>query len=716
MIVNMKKIPMIYQTTTSDCGLCCISMLASAYSFNQPLAFYRKQFNIGRDGISIDGICEIYKSINMDTKVLRIDDLIEYLDHQYEAPCILYLNTQHFVVAQKRGKKLIVFDPATGKSTYSLNKKDSIPYASQFAHYLIIPTPSKKFCVRKGDIGTLRHIKPYLFEFRGTLVKILFFSLLAYSISLLVPILLQNIVDTLVKSRTPAIVQFALIALGLVAFFTLFSFLKNNIITRCQVDVYNALYENAIRHLFEIPYSYYDNRSQGNILFRINVLSQFQSIISSVFPQFVVLGTSTFVILVYLSAHYPILMPLLVATSLLAILYVVISNKILLKMRNEQIHENEQLSVLNTETVQDMFQIRSMHLSKMFLNRSYESLHKFSKVTLKTDSVSLNLNQIVSYFTMFVPVFGILYLLIILPEDTLSVGELVAVYSLMGTYYSSAISFFTLFLNTSTYKSSLEYLNDFLDEESQKKDKHINPKEFKLLTFEDVSFSYNASTDYILKNVSFSVKQHEKVAIVGASGSGKTTILKLLSGLYQPVKGDIKLNGYKLDYIDDCYFSKNIAFVPQNAFILNDTILNNVTFGDKSITESDVFNALDIVNLKNDVLSMPLGLRTVISASSSNFSGGQVQRLAIARAIIRHPELLVFDESTSSLDSINEEDLYRKLAQLNITTIIVSHKLSTIKNADKILVIDGGKIVESGTHEMLMNKKGIYYNLFVHQT
>lgn len=286
----------------------------------------------------------------------------------------------------------------------------------------------------------------------------------------------------------------------------------------------------------------------------------------------------------------------------------------------------------------------------------------------------------------------------------------------MGTYYSSAISFFTLFLNTSTYKSSLEYLNDFLDEESQKKDKHINPKEFKLLTFEDVSFSYNASTNYILKNVSFSVKQHEKVAIVGASGSGKTTILKLLSGLYQPVKGDIKLNGYKLDYIDDCYFSKNIAFVPQNAFILNDTILNNVTFGDKSITESDVFNALDIVNLKNDVLSMPLGLRTVISASSSNFSGGQVQRLAIARAIIRHPELLVFDESTSSLDSINEEGLYRKLAQLNITTIIVSHKLSTIKNADKILVIDGGKIVESGTHEMLMNKKGIYYNLFVHQT
>ena len=254
----------------------------------------------------------------------------------------------------------------------------------------------------------------------------------------------------------------------------------------------------------------------------------------------------------------------------------------------------------------------------------------------------------------------------------------------MGTYYSSAISFFSLFLNTSTYKSSLEYLNDFLDEESQKKDKHINPKEFKLLTFEDVSFSYNASTNYILKNVSFSVKQHEKVAIVGASGSGKTTILKLLSGLYQPVKGDIKLNGYKLDYIDDCYFSKNIAFVPQNAFILNDTILNNVTFGDKSITESDVFNALDIVNLKNDVLSMPLGLRTVISASSSNFSGGQVQRLAIARAIIRHPELLVFDESTSSLDSINEEDLYRKLAQLNITTIIVSHKLSTIKNADKI--------------------------------
>ena len=397
----------------------------------------------------------------MDTKVLRIDDLIEYLDHQYEAPCILYLNTQHFVVAQKRGKKLIVFDPATGKSTYSLNKKDSIPYASQFAHYLIIPTPSKKFCVRKGDIGTLRHIKPYLFEFRGTLVKIsVFFTFGIFNFSFGSDFITEHRRYT-GEIKNSGYSSVCLIALGLVAFFTLFSFLKNNIITRCQVDVYNALYENAIRHLFEIPYSYYDNRSQGNILFRINVLSQFQSIISSVFPQFVVLGTSTFVILVYLSAHYPILMPLLVATSLLAILYVVISNKILLKMRNEQIHENEQLSVLNTETVQDMFQIRSMHLSKMFLNRSYESLHKFSKVTLKTDSVSLNLNQIVSYFTMFVPVFGILYLLIILPEDTLSVGELVAVYSLMGTYYSSAISFFTLFLNTSTYKSSLEYLNDF---------------------------------------------------------------------------------------------------------------------------------------------------------------------------------------------------------------------------------------------------------------
>lgn len=264
-------------------------------------------------------------------------------------------------------------------------------------------------------------------------------------------------------------------------------------------------------------------------------------------------------------------------------------------------------------------------------------------------------------------------------------------------------------------KPSLLYLNDIYDEEKLIIDGEEIITEFEELKVSDLSFKYNDNGQDVLHNINLEVKRGQKVSIVGVSGSGKSTLIKLLSGLYMYYSGDVIINGKNIKDITEEFFNKKISIVAQKSTVFNKTIKDNITLGDENISDKGIWDALMMVNLSSTVSELPMGLNTVVNNNGENFSGGQGQRLALARAIVKKPSLLILDEATSYLDALNEKIVFNNLKKSSITILVISHRLSTIIDSDVIYVMDNGLIIEEGSHDELLYNNKLYTKLYRNQ-
>ncbi len=297
-----------------------------------------------------------------------------------------------------------------------------------------------------------------------------------------------------------------------------------------------------------------------------------------------------------------------------------------------------------------------------------------------------------------------------------SVGELFALYTLLTTIFSQCLVFVSNISEIILLKASVFYINDLLDEKEIKAIRNNKKIEkFESLSINNMSFRYSDTSLNVLNDININLTKGKCIAIVGASGSGKTTLLKLITKLYEPSNGNITINGNDLKCISNDTYLNIISMVTQYPVMFNKTIRNNIVLDNKDISDEEIIKALKIANIWEEIEKMPLGLDTFISGQGGNLSGGQIQRIAIARAIVNKPELLILDESTSSLDSINEQKIYINLRKENITQLIVSHRLSTVANADYIYVLSNGRIVEQGDHLKLLGFNGLYANMFNEQ-
>ena len=415
--------------------------------------------------------------------------------------------------------------------------------------------------------------------------------------------------------------------------------------------------------------------------------------------QIIISISALIAMFVFLAISYTKIVILM--SVILAIFSIIIFklNKMVMFAKKEELASQEGIQNIITEIVSNMFQIRCIRITDYFKNNYTKFFDVFMKKYQISQNWTLLSNQFINGVITFSPAFIVLFI-IILFEKTISVGQIFSIYTVLNNIFSQYLTFITAISSVLLLKTTLQYYNDMMDEPSIDFSKYNEDVDFRELQISNLWFKYNSNSDFVLKNINLVLQKGEKNAIVGASGSGKTTLIKLLMGLYEPTKGKIEI----IDANQRIYepSSTEITVLPQSPLIFNRTIRDNIILDNTTYTDEDVINCLKKVRIWNEIDLMPLKLDTIVSSQGGNLSGGQMQRIALARALIRKPKVIILDEATSSLDVENEFAIYKLLKEEKITQLIITHRLNSIEDSDRIYYMKEGAIIASGNHEKLL--------------
>ncbi|MFG5564595.1 peptidase domain-containing ABC transporter [Enterococcus faecalis] len=694
------KIKFQQQSEHSECGLACVTMLIDYWNGGVSLSETRERYGVPNGGYNLAQMQFVLEQSGLNSKAVNIK---ARSIKAVPTPFIAFWKNKHFIIVEKVSSKYVsVIDPAKGrvKLSYSDFEKDY----SDISMY--ITNDLKKRC----ELPKINKILKKLIKNNYKLfTKTFFIFLIAQFISIYIPFVIRWIIDGGEKD------------IGKVTFYTLllmFSYFVMNIfrirmITKLQTITDKKLLSKTIIRLLDLPYSYFTNRSNGELIYRINSNIYIRQIlIDQVISTVVDLCFFMFYLLVMFSFNRLLTLVTLLVTIVI-IFFSVINTKILKKItQNEMVVLTNSQGLIN-EMVSNVFTIKATNSQKHMYEKwkeNYEKQINYEKEKAKYNSIFANIPQMIqAFYALLIYVCG--YYLVLKGQTT--IGSLVA-FSTIGMSFLTPI---TTILNSYTQFQTVQvYLDRLLDILQTKKESSFFGEK-KLENFDgsvildNVSYKYSMLSEEVIKDISLNISGSSKIAIVGASGSGKSTLLKVAAGLYQSTSGNILYGNKDIQFLDIHKLREKIGIVLQENVLFNGTFKENITMG-RNYSDEEIIETLKIVDLYNYILTFPLGLETQISELGQNMSGGQRQKVSIARTIISKPKIIFLDEPTSSLDNISESIIMNYLFSLKSTLVIVAHRLETIKNFDQIVVLDKGKIVGIGKHSVLLKTNSVYQNLY----
>ncbi|HAY3539250.1 peptidase domain-containing ABC transporter [Elizabethkingia anophelis] len=718
-----------------DCGPACLAMVASHYGKDFGLQYLRDKSFITREGVSLLGISAAAGKIGFKTIAAKLQ--IKDFDKEL-LPCILHWNQNHFVVLHKVHKnfftnKLVfkIADPGHGFISLSENKFKESWISNDNKGVALFLEPTGIFYKQappNEEILSVKYLLGYLKSYKKQMLQLFVLLLLGTITTLVFPILTQKLIDDGVTPKNLSVIIYILLA-QLVFFFgnIIFGVSRNWIMLVVGTRINIQIISDFLKKLLKLPIKFFDTKLMGDFNQRIqdherienfltsqSLITLFSAITFSVF--FGVLWYYDFRIL----AVYIFLTIISVAWSL----FWMKKRKILDYFRFQQRSENQESIYEIINGVSEM----KLNQFEDFKRREWEviqqKLFKINIRILKLDQIQLSgfefINQLKNIIVTFLAASFVV-------KGHMTLGALLSVSYIIGQMNSPVSQLVNFFRSLQDAKLSLARLNEVHNHSEEEKDNHTPLLSIKYteqngiekgIYFKNVTFQYEGpQSPYVLKNINFFIPEGKITAIVGASGSGKTTLMKMLLKFYEPVQGDITFNHLNIKNISPKDLRKNCGVVMQDGFIFSDTIERNIVTGDENIDYEKLEKALQIANIKNFVEELPLGLNTKIGASGNGISGGQKQRILIARAVYKNPHFILFDEATSALDAENEKIIHNNLQYFfkGKTVIIVAHRLSTVKNADQIIVLRNGELVEQGNHQQLVENKADYFNLVKNQ-
>ncbi len=731
-----------------DCGPACIKMIASNYGKIYPLDYLRQNAFISKEGVSLLGIIESSKEIGFETfsTKLSLQKLIE--NNKKLFPCILHWNQNHFVVLKKITKGILsnkyyfhIADPAHGliklseetfkKSWSSEGNKGVVLFLNPTDNfYEKEPPTTEKLSVKY----LFNNLKPYKKQ-----LALMFTLLLAGSgLMLIFPFLTQALIDNGVNAKDLNLIFIILMAqLGVFLGSITIDIFRNWLTLYVGTHISISIISNFLKKMLQLPIKFFDTKTMGDFNQRIQDNNRIEDFLTS---QSLTTFFSIITFLVFFGVlwyyDFKILLVYLGLTTI-AILW---SFYWLKKRKNLDYYRFQQRSE-NQESIYEMLNgVTEMKLNQFedFKRKEWEriqqKLFKLNIRILKIDQVQLSgfefLNQLKNILVTFLAANYVV-------QGSMTLGVLLSISYIIGQMNSPVNQLVNFFRSLQDAKLSLERLNevqnhpeeevDFTGDDGkikELKNLNINEDRFKQngtekgIKLQKISFQYEGpKSPYVLKDVDLVIPEGKITAIVGASGSGKTTLLKLLLRFYNPTKGKIFYNYNDITSLSPKSIRKNCGIVMQDGYIFSDTIERNIATGDEDIDYEKLKNAIKVANIEEFIISLPLQLKTKIGAAGNGISGGQRQRILIARAVYKNPHYILFDEATSALDAENEKLIHNNLQEFfkGKTVVIIAHRLSTVKNADQIIVLKKGQIVERGNHKELVKNRFEYFNLVKNQ-
>lgn len=700
----MKRIKPILQLSSTECGLCCIAMISQYYGKLKPLNYYRRLLECGRDGAKVSDVMSALGKIGIDCEA-RYYSKEECL--KQKSPYMVIVDNKHFVVVQNYTKNRIkIYDPAIGMIIESRNE-----FEKRVGKYIITTQKNDNFIEEREHMAEWKELLFIIMSEKKCLLLMFGLNILIYSGVMILPMVIQNLIDLVINNgEIPNIVNGAKIFLICIVCYILIDIAKVAVTVIVEKRIDKKFNHKVVSKMMKLPYSFFETRSGGDILYRLNMVGNIKTLVSAI--MFSILDLVGIIIITIYMFYISFKMSLLTLfIGVVIVFIVVIMNEIIVNLNYYELSELMELNSVESEMINSMFEIKSLHYEYHFFDRFKAQYTTYIDRFNKRNIISKFYESMLQLFQLFIP-FGILLINLINRKSlNISIGAMVGYYSVTTILISNLISFVSKISEIKQYKNSLARINEIIEEEDVKYGNE-EIKQFKKLIVDNLTFSYTNTSDDVLQNINMEVHEGEKVAIVGASGSGKSTLIKLLLGLYFPKNGCITINEKNLLSYNWDKFDSFVGVVTQDAAFFHDTILSNVVMNRTDVSKQELYETFEAVGILDDILAMPMKEYTLVSDFGKNLSGGQRQRLALARCLLCKPSLVILDEATSSLDSINEEYLVALLENMSCAQIIVSHRLSTIKNADYIYVLKDKEVLEAGTYNELMKNGTYFYQLF----
>ena len=708
---RVKRVPVVMQMEALECGAASLGMVLAYWKKWLPLERLRIDCGVSRDGSNALNILKAARKYGMVAKGFRME--VERL-RKVEDPAILHWNFCHFVVFNGfKGDKVSLNDPARGRVLVDMEE-----FNRSFTGIVLTFQPGPEFEPSGQHASVLSFVRQRMKSARAALLFTFLTGLLMAFVGLVSPVFSQIFMDDILSGKNPDWFKFFI---GLYAVLVVFQFIVQVmqdfrwVIYQAQLDI--EANTSFIWHVLHLPISFFQQRFAGDLVIRQQSNQTCAAhLVQKIAPA--VVDISLLIIYLLVMSRYSL--PLTAVGLTVAVLNLGLMRYIADKRMNlgrVLERDNGKLNGTTMSSIEGMETIKAAGAELGFFQRwsgvfatKLNSEVRQNKTSVYLEILPLLLQQLSANVILVLGAYLIL-------KGELTIGMLTAFQGFMTSFMNPLNKLMDTGQTLIETRTQMERIEDVYNSERDVKDEALTEpitgsgKLGGKVEVRNVVFGYNPLSTPLLDGLSFTLEPGKSVALVGSSGCGKSTIAKLVSGLYEPWSGEILFDGMPRKEIQRAVFTNSVAMVDQDITLFEDSIANNVKIWDHSIEDFAMIMACRDAQIYTDIVTRPDGFNERLTEGGSNLSGGQRQRLEIASALAREPVVLILDEATSALDAATEERVMRSIRQAGISLIIIAHRLSTIRDCDEIIVLDKGHVMERGTHEALMREEGMYYQL-----
>jgi len=702
-----RAVPFVQQLEWTDCGAASLCMVMAYYGRETKLAEVRDAMGIGRDGVSAKAILDTAERYGLTGRGIKVDTSQVKL---VKPGTILHWEFNHFVVFDRIVKDGIrIVDPATGPRDVPLDQ-----FGKAFTGVAIELIPTDRFTKTKREKGRLTRYVQELMSEKGLFSRIITISLALRLIALALPLITGMIIDQVVPRADYDLLYVVLAAIGgMTAFNLIADIVRMHLLLHLRIALDTRMTLGFLDHMVSLPFQFFQRRSTGDLMMRVDSNGIVRETVTGKSMAAVLDGV--FVLLYSIVIFY--------VNPLLGVITIVMAAvEALVFLCARPTYQRLQAADLDKQAKTHSYMIQMLGGMETLKCAGAERLGVEKWSNLYTDQLNVAMRRaratayvdglrgaIASLGPLLILTIGAINVM----SGKMSLGMMLAMNSLATSLFTPLSALVSSALDLQLVKSHMDRIDDVLQTPvEQDRDAVAAPPRLRgQVSVRNLSFKYGDQAPLVVQDVSLDIAPGMSVALVGPSGSGKSTLLNILAGLYKPVTGDVHYDGRLLHDMDVRAVRQQIGIVPQHPFIFGGSLRENVALTAPGAQLDRITAACKVACLHDDIAEMPMGYDTVISDGGGSLSGGQRQRVAIARAVIRNPGLMLLDEATSALDNSTEKRVIENLERQRCTRITVAHRLSTVRNADLIVVMDKGRIIEQGNHHQLLATGGLYARL-----